>query len=94
MTTAKQAKELAERIVMAMYFPHGVRNMEENSLAREQAVMVEKLLAAALAACALEEAKWWHDYFLGKPQSGKLGVERLAEPRERLRALKQAAGGK
>jgi hypothetical protein len=31
-----------------------------------------------------EEAQWWYDYFFGKPQSGKLGIERLQEARERL----------
>ena len=50
-------------------------------------------LTALLARVRLDEAKWWYDYHWGKPQSGKLGIERLHEVDARLRALEQAAGG-
>lgn len=51
-------------------------------------VTLEKWGALCANEARLNEAQWWYDYFLGKPQSGKLGIERLAEPKDRLRALK------
>jgi hypothetical protein len=44
-------------------------------------------LEKALDSVRLDEAKWWYEWFFGKPQSGKLGIERLEEARKRIEEL-------